>query len=132
LGIAQAEHEESAPTAAALVISRLACSLVGSTQTVMLAHGSLAHRLYGQASVTEEFSCNFGLNPNYRDQFANSDLRSVGTDTDGEVRMVELHTHPFFLATLFLPQIRSSAARPHPLITAYLQAASNLRPLIES
>lgn len=72
--------------------------------------------------MTEEFSCNYGLNPHYRDRFDNGDLRIVGADADGDARMVELRSHPFFLATLFLPQIRSSAERPHPLITAYLQA----------
>jgi CTP synthase (UTP-ammonia lyase) len=39
------------------------------------------------------------------------------------VRLVELPTHPFFVATLFLPQVRSTAAQPHPLILAYLRAA---------
>lgn len=123
MGIAQAEHEETAPTADALVISRLACSLAGVTQTITLATGSLAQRLYGQAEITEEFLCNFGLNPHYRAAFESSELRVVGIDTEGEARMVELSTHPFFVATLFLPQVRSSAEQPHPLVTAYLQAA---------
>jgi CTP synthase (UTP-ammonia lyase) len=105
-----------------LVISRLSCSLVGTSQTISLLPGSLAHQIYGQSEVTEEFACNYGLNPQYRDLFLNSELSVVGVDADGEVRMVELRTHPFFLATLFLPQIRSSVERPHPLITAYLRA----------
>ena len=123
MGIADAEHEESSPAASNLVISRLSCSLVGTMQTIALVPGSLADRLYAQTVVTEEFACNFGLNPDYRDLFYSSELRVVGTDTDGEVRMVELPGHPFYLATLFLPQIRSSAKSPHPLITGYLQAA---------
>lgn len=123
MGIVDAEHEESSPAASTLVISRLSCSLVGTIQTITLAPGTLAHRLYAQTVVTEKFACNFGLNPAYRDLFANSELRVAGTDADGEVRIVELPGHPFFLATLFLPQLRSSAASPHPLITGYLQAA---------
>jgi CTP synthase (UTP-ammonia lyase) len=105
-----------------LVISRLSCSLVETTQAIRLLPGSLAHRLYGQSEVTEAFACNYGLNPQYREQFLNSELSLVGVDAGGEVRMVELPTHPFFLGTLFLPQLRSSAERPHPLITAYIRA----------
>jgi len=46
-----------------------------------------------------------------------------GIDADGEVRIVELKEHPFFIATLFVPQHRSNPEVPHPLITAYLEAA---------
>jgi CTP synthase (UTP-ammonia lyase) len=34
----------------------------------------------------------------------------------------ELPAHPFFLATLFVPQSRSLAERPHPTVTAFLKA----------
>jgi CTP synthase (UTP-ammonia lyase) len=110
-----------------LVISRLSCSLVGTTQTLTILPGTLAHRLYGQTEINEDFACNYGLNPPYREQFHNSELALVATDADGEVRMVELPTHPFFLATLFLPQLRSWPEQPHPLIRAYLEAALQQR-----
>jgi CTP synthase (UTP-ammonia lyase) len=47
-----------------------------------------------------------------------------GTGTDGEVRIVELPAHPFFLATLFLPQARSSPGGPHPIIAGFAAAAA--------
>jgi CTP synthase (UTP-ammonia lyase) len=47
-----------------------------------------------------------------------------GTGADGEVRIVELPDHPFFLATLFLPQARSTATDPHPLLAGYAAAAA--------
>ena len=31
--------------------------------------------------------------------------------------------HPFYVATLFLPQVSSKPKSPHPLIVAYLKAA---------
>jgi CTP synthase (UTP-ammonia lyase) len=37
---------------------------------------------------------------------------------------MELMNHRFFVATLFLPQLSSSPATPHPLIMAYLRAAA--------
>jgi CTP synthase (UTP-ammonia lyase) len=35
---------------------------------------------------------------------------------------VEIATHPFFLATLFLPQMRSNFATPHPLFVGFATA----------
>jgi CTP synthase (UTP-ammonia lyase) len=57
--------------------------------------------------------------------YAHSALRIVGVDAAGEGRIIELPTHPFYIATLFFPQLRSVAEQPHPLIVAYLQAASS-------
>jgi CTP synthase (UTP-ammonia lyase) len=51
----------------------------------------------------------------------------VGTDGDGETRILELPEHPFFVATLFVPPLTSTAEQPHPLIMAYLQAAHDCR-----
>ena len=50
-------------------------------------------------------------------------MRITGSDANGEVRMVELPQHPFFMATLFLPQATSVPETPEPLIVGYLQAA---------
>lgn len=44
-------------------------------------------------------------------------------DSDGEARILELPGHPFYVATLFVPQMSSSPERPHPLVVAFLQAA---------
>lgn len=74
--------------------------------------------------VTEPYYCNYGLNPEYRGSLERAGLVVSGTGTDGEVRIVELPAHPFFLATLFLPQARSSPGRPHPIIAGLAVAAA--------
>ena len=123
VGLKNAEHEESSPEAPELVISKLVCSLVGSTETVTLTPGTLTQRAYGAAQTRELFACNYGLNPAYREQISQGALRVAGVGPEGEVRVVELNGHPFFVGTLYLPQVSSTADRPHPLITAYLKAA---------
>jgi CTP synthase (UTP-ammonia lyase) len=123
LGIKDAEHEESAPSAPTLLVSKLASSLVGKTETIKILPGSLAHRAYGREEVSEQFACSYGLNPRFRDQIAKSQLKITGVDLGGEVRVVEVAGHPFYAATLFLPQISSAPQSPHPLIVAYLRAA---------
>jgi CTP synthase (UTP-ammonia lyase) len=109
------------------LISKLSCSLVGLTQPVKLRPGSLAHQLYQTETVTEQFRCNYGLNPNYHAEISRSGLQIAGVDLEGEVRIVELPQHRFFMATLFLPQLSSTPEKPHPLILAYLKAAVAFR-----
>jgi CTP synthase (UTP-ammonia lyase) len=118
-----ADHEESSPHASVKLISKLACSLVGQERNVRIVPGSEAHRIYGKNEATETFACNYGLNEAFADRLRNKELRVSGYDEDGAVRMVELPGHPFFIATLFVPQVVSRPAKPHPLIVAYLKAA---------
>lgn len=106
------------------MVSKLVCSLVGQTETVRLLPGSLAAAAYGSASASEQFACNYGLNPLYRSALLDGDLRAAGLGPQDEVRLVELASHPFFVASLFLPQSRSSAQQPHPLILAFVRAAA--------
>ncbi len=127
MGIPEADHEETSPNASILIISKLACSLVGASQVIKIMPGSIAHQAYRQQKVAEKFSCNYGVNPKFQDQFSQGRLKSTGVDLGGETRIVELSDHPFYVATLFLPQIISEPNRPHPLIVAYLKAALDFR-----
>jgi CTP synthase (UTP-ammonia lyase) len=93
---------------------------------VRLTPGTTTARAYGRVEATEAFRCNFGLNPDYRATILRPPLRLAGVDENGEVRVVELDGHPFFVATLYLPQLSSTPAAPHPLVVAYLRAATAL------
>lgn len=84
--------------------------------------GTFAHRLYGSSAAVEDYYCNYGVNPVYRRALEEGGLAVSGTGTSGEIRIVELPAHPFFAATLFLPQMRSTAMSPHPLIGGYAAA----------
>jgi len=122
LGISQADHEESSPDAAIKLISKLTCSIAGQERTVRIVPGSQAHRIYGTTEATEIFACNYGLNETFGEHIRSKDLRISGFDEDGTVRMTELPGHPFFISTLFVPQVVSRPGNPHPLIVAYLEA----------
>ncbi len=71
--------------------------------------------------------CNFGLNPDYRYVLLREPLRLSGIGPDGEARIVELHNHPFYVATLFVPQLTSTPEHPHPLIAQFVKAAGSLQ-----
>ena len=127
LGIEDAEHEESAPGAPTLLVSKLADSLVGKTQKIKILPGSLVHRAYGREEVIEQFACKYGLNPQFQGKVEEGRLKITGVDLYGEARVVEVLDHPFYVATLFLPQISSAPGSAHPLIVAYLRAALAFR-----
>jgi GNAT superfamily N-acetyltransferase len=124
LGFDDAEHEESSPQASRLLISRLACSLVGRTMRITLQPDSLVARSYGRTKTHEQYHCNFGVNPKFEDVLRSSALRVVGSDDEGVTRVVELAGHPFFVGTLFIPQLVSTPSAPHPLVSAFIQACS--------
>jgi CTP synthase (UTP-ammonia lyase) len=122
-GIHDAAHAEYDPGASRLLINALACSLVGQVMDVSLLDGSLARRAYGGPGATERYYCQFGLDPDYLETLTRNGLAIGGTDQDGEVRIVELPGHRFFVGTLFVPQTSSRPGAPQPLISAYLAAA---------
>jgi CTP synthase (UTP-ammonia lyase) len=43
------------------------------------------------------------------------------------VRIVELPAHPFFVGTLFVPQVASTPERPHPVVLGFADAAIKRR-----
>jgi len=124
LGFTDAGHEETDPQASRLFISRLTCSLVGRTMSITLQSDSLVARSYGRTKIQEQYRCNFGLNPEYENVLRSSALRVVGSDNEGVVRVVELAGHPFFVGTLFVPQLTSARSAPHPLISGFVKACS--------
>lgn len=82
--------------------------------------GSLAARLYETDVTVEAFYCSYGLAEEYVPELERHGLRVTGVDDDGQARIVELPSHRFFVATLFLPQMRPG----HPLVEGFLAAAS--------
>lgn len=74
-------------------------------------------------SAEEDFFCRYGVNPAWAERLQQAGLRVSGVGDDGEMRIVELPDHPFFLPTLFLPQARSSASAPHPVLVGFVGAA---------
>lgn len=124
LGFEDAQHAEYDPYASQLFISELACSLAGKTMEVRIEAGSRAAGFYGRTEASERYYCNFGLDPEHQRLLHDGGLRVVGVDQDGEARVLELPDRRFFVATLFVPQLSSSPGAPHPLITAFLRAAT--------
>lgn len=123
-GLARAEHAEITPDAGELLIVALECSLNGHEQTVMVVPGTLAAKILGPGRRTERYNCSYGLNPEYLETLTARGLRFSGFDDSGEVRIMELPGHPFFVGTLFQPERQEDGTQPHPLIRAFAVAAA--------
>jgi CTP synthase (UTP-ammonia lyase) len=50
-------------------------------------------------------------------------------DAAGEVRAVELESHPFFVATLFQPERKALEGKMPPLVLAFVKALAATRNL---
>jgi CTP synthase (UTP-ammonia lyase) len=126
LGYEDADHAESNPEAETLAVTPLACHVGwGIGGRVTIRPGTLAAELYGCETSDESYYCSYGVNPAFRPNLEAAGLRVSGVDEEeGEPRIVELAGHPFFLATLFIPQVRSRPGAPHPVLVGFEQAVA--------
>jgi CTP synthase (UTP-ammonia lyase) len=122
-GLATVENQEVTPRAEDLLIVALECSLVGHEDAVTVVPGTLAAKILGPGRRTERYHCAYGLNPEYLDVLTAHGLRFSGCDDGGQVRIAELPGHPFFVGTLFQPELSGDGSRPHPMIAALATAA---------
>jgi len=124
LGWTDAEHGESAPGAQRLVITPLECSLVEATDPVILRSGTRIADAYQRSEIVEGYRCRYGINPEFLEQITSRDLRVAGEDRNGDVRALELQSHPFFVATLFQPERAALRGVRPPLVNAFVRACA--------
>jgi CTP synthase len=86
--------------------------------------GSLAHKIYGADRIQERHRHRLEVNNDYLSVLAQNGLRFSGVCPEGNlVEIVELPTHPWFLAVQYHPELRSRVAQPHPLFVDFVRAA---------
>ncbi len=122
LGLMQADDVQSAPDANVLLITPLACAMRGERRPLQLAAGSKLAEIYGLLRSTELYHCSYGLNPQLSGLFTHCDLRIVAWDEADAPRAVELRGHPFFIGTLYQPELSSDRNHQHTLIQAFAAA----------
>lgn len=89
-----------------------------------IAPNTLADRLYQQEVVYERHRHRYEFNNAYRNLFLETGYVVSGTSPDGRlVEIIELPSHPFFIASQFHPEFQSRPNRPHPLFRGFIQAA---------
>ena len=137
LHIADADSAENNSGSTNIIIYPVACAvpdrngnapkLSGAVPEIRLRPGSYLQTYYGKNKevVTEEFFCNFEINPDFEWTTMEAGFPVVARGPQGEIRAIESPTHRFYLATLFQPQLSSTEKNPHPLVLAFVQAAAD-------
>ncbi|MCL5283318.1 MAG: CTP synthase [Armatimonadetes bacterium] len=89
-----------------------------------LVAGTMAERLYGVPIVIERHRHRYELNNEYREMYIRRGMICSGISPDYRlVEIVEIPSHPFFIATQFHPEFRSRPNRAHPLFRGLIEAA---------
>ncbi|MDU8546028.1 MULTISPECIES: CTP synthase [Pseudomonas syringae group] len=124
LGWADAEHGETAPQAANVIIEPLSCSLVESVAAIHLQPDTLIAQAYGTLNIEERYHCRYGLRRELEPALFGDALKVSGRGPEGEVRSIELQGHPFFVATLFQPERAALQGKVSPVVAAFVRACS--------
>ena len=127
LGIETAAHAETSPDGDDLVIDALPCSLVGQERLVHCVPDTKIAQICGSEPFVGFHYCNFGVNPKYQTALEAAGLRLSAFAEDAGVEAIELKTHPFYIGTLFQPQMGLlQGLGLHPLIENFLSVAQTM------
>jgi CTP synthase len=90
----------------------------------VIRENTLAYRVYGKKNVSERHRHRYEFNTKYRNQIEKAGMVLSGTSPDGTlVEMVEIPDHPWFLASQFHPEFKSTPLECHPIFKGYVKAA---------
>lgn len=85
-------------------------------------------KLYGAEVVSERHRHRFEFNTKYSEQFEKEGLKLVGMNPETKlIELVELPSHPFFIACIYEPEYQSRPNKPHPLFLGFINTAKSVR-----
>ena len=93
--------------------------------TARLQPGSRAAEIYGTLEISERHRHRYEVNNVYREALGEHGMQFSGLSPDGNlVEMIELPSHPWFVATQAHPELKSRPDQPHPLFASFVAAAA--------
>ncbi|MED5533073.1 MAG: CTP synthase [Pseudomonadota bacterium] len=92
-------------------------------QEAHLRPDSLCARIYGRETISERHRHRYEVNNHYRPGLEEAGLCVAGRSGDDLVEMVEIPSHPWFVACQFHPEFNSTPRDGHPLFAAFVAAA---------
>lgn len=86
---------------------------------------SKAYELYGATMIYERHRHRYEVNNDYRAELLKGGMLFAGTSPDNHiVEMIEIPSHPWFVAGQFHPEFKSRPNKPHPLFRGFVTAAA--------
>ncbi|MEO0898402.1 MAG: CTP synthase [Bacteroidota bacterium] len=96
-----------------------------------LAENSIVRDTYKEETIHERHRHRYEFNNKYLEDFKNAGMRMTGINpATNLVEIVELPDNPYFVATQFHPEYRSTVENPHPLFQSLIRAALNYKNLV--
>src|SRR5487761_1259759 len=92
-------------------------------QEVLLGAGTRARETFGKDSIYERHRHRYEFNNNFLDRYRQAGTRFSGFSRDSLVEVIEIPSHPWFVATQFHPEFTSTPRDGHPLFTGFIRAA---------
>lgn len=96
-------------------------------QVCYLEHDSLAYRLYQKDSIVERHRHRYEVNNQLLSPMLDAGLKVSGRSQDGLVELIEIPSHPWFVACQFHPEFNSTPRDGHPLFSGFILAAQQYR-----
>ena len=91
-----------------------------------LKKGSKAYAAYGKSKISERHRHRYEFNNKYLADFEKAGMLATGINPDtGLVEVIELQSHPWFVAAQYHPELKSTVLNPHPLFVKFVKAAMN-------
>ncbi len=98
------------------------------SQKCRLEAGSLTEQIYGQNIISERHRHRYEVNEVLLPRIEKEGMRVSGRSMDGSlVEMIELPDHPWFVASQFHPEFKSTPRDGHPLFAGFIEAACKQR-----
>lgn len=86
--------------------------------------GTNSYKAYGTQSIEERHRHRYEFNNEYRQRFIDGGMTVAGVNPDRNlVEIVEIPSHPWFVAVQFHPELKSRPNRPHPLFRDFITAS---------
>ena len=96
--------------------------------TCEIKENTLAHRIYKRKEIKERHRHRYEFNNEYLADFEKNGMTVSGTNPEsGLVEIVEIPSHPFFIASQFHPELQSTVQTPHPLFVEFVRAVKQRR-----
>jgi CTP synthase len=92
--------------------------------TCVMEPDSKAAQAYGTTEISERHRHRYEFNREYEPILTGAGLRLTGTTPDATyVEIVEIPSHPYFVACQFHPEFKSKPLEPHPLFREFVKAS---------
>lgn len=85
---------------------------------------SLAYKTYQETNIIERHRHRYEFNNKYLAEFEAAGMIATGINPNTNlVEIMEIPSHPWFVAVQFHPEYRSTVLAPHPLFESFIGAA---------